>query len=270
MDGSNTIVEVSEGKPVNPATLAGFGPGRHHLKLFKRSEATAGTVSFQGVELAAGARAWAPRPTPYKLRMEFIGDSITVGACNEDGAVDQWQNRRTHDAAFSYAALTAAAFQADYRVIAVSGMGVITGYVPMRAGETWNRLYPTTNSPTIDLKQWIPQVVFVNFGENDDSYSKVNGQVFPTNFTSGYVALVRAIRQGYPDAHIVLLRGGMYGGARSEPLRAAWAAAVSQLESDDKGISHFVFEHWTNTHPRVADDRIMADELTGWLKQQSW
>lgn len=268
VDGSNTVVEIREGKPAQPATLAGFGPGRHHLVLYKRSEADAGTVRFRGVELAAGEKAWVTTTTAYRFRMEFFGDSITVGACNEDGDADQWDNRRTHNAALSYAALTANAFSADYRNIAVSGMGIATGWVDKKAGEVWDKIYPNPASSRADLTNWIPQVVFVNFGENDDSYPRVHGQSFPTNYTDGYVALVRAIRAAYPAAHIVLLRGGMYGGAQSEPLRAAWEAAVTQLEAADPGISHFVFTHWTQNHPRVADDRTLADELIAWLKQQ--
>src|SRR5450631_2311066 len=44
VDGSNTVVELSEGKAVPPATLSGLGAGRHHLTMFKRSEAVVGTV----------------------------------------------------------------------------------------------------------------------------------------------------------------------------------------------------------------------------------
>jgi len=270
VDGSNTVVEVNEGIPVNPATVSGFGPGRHHLILFKRSEANAGTVRFRGIEIAAQEKVWAPTPPHYKLAMEFIGDSITVGACNEDGATDQWENRRAHNCAFSYATLTAKAFGADYRNIAVSGMGIATGWVPMKAGETWDRLYPDTNSPPANLRAWTPNIVLVNFGENDDSYPRAHGQPFPAGFTEGYVALIQAIRPAYPNARIVLLRGGMFGGAQSEPLRKAWESAVARLEATDKGVSHFVFKHWTSTHPRVADDRIMADELIAWLKQQDF
>jgi len=270
VDGSNTVVEIWEGKPVTPATLDGFGNGRHHLMLFKRSEANAGMVHFRGVELDAGEKAWAPPAPVYQLRMEFIGDSITVGACNEDGASDQWDNRRTHNCAFSFATLTAEAFDADYRNIAVSGMGIATGWVPMKAGEIWDRLHPDTNSPPINLSVWTPNVVFVNFGENDDSFTRANGQPFPAGFTDGYVALIHAIRSAYPGARIVLLRGGMYGGAQSRPLRKAWDSAVTQLEAADKGVSHFVFKHWTSTHPRVADDQIMANELIAWLKQQDF
>jgi lysophospholipase L1-like esterase len=268
VDGSNSVVEVSEGKAVQPAMLSGLGAGRHHLTMFKRSEAAAGTVRFRGIEIGPTEKAWSPPDTSYKLKMEFFGDSITVGACNEDGATDQWENRRTHNCAFSYATLTAAAFSADYRNIAVSGMGIATGWVEPKAGEIWDRLYPNAASPRADLSSWKPQVVFVNFGENDGSFSSARGQPFPTNYTAGYVSLVRAIRRAYPAAQIVLLRGGMFNGAKNELLRLAWESAVTQIESADKDVSHFVFKRWTGNHPRVADDRAMADELITWLKQQ--
>jgi lysophospholipase L1-like esterase len=270
VDGSNTIIAANEGMPANSATLSGLGPGRHHLALFKRSEAATGTVRFRGIEIAPPAKVWAPPPPRYKLAMEFIGDSITVGACNEDGATDQWDDRRTHNCALSYATLTAEAFDADYHNIAVSGMGIATGWVSVKAGEIWDRLYPDTNSPPANLRVWVPNVVFVNFGENDASYPRAHGQSFPTNYTAGYVALIHAIRAAHPDAHIVLLRGGMFNGAQSEPLRKAWESAVTQLEATDKGVSHFIIGHWKPTHPRVADDRAMAGELIAWLKQQDF
>ena len=268
VDETNQVIAIPEGSHPSPVTLSGLGDGRHHLMLFKRSEASAGTVQFCGVELLTNANAWPPQLPHYKLRMEFIGDSITVGACNEDGAEDQWTNRLTHNVAFSYATLTADAFSADYRNIAVSGMGVATGWTAVKAGEIWDKIYPNPSPPRTDLAQWTPQVIFVNLGENDDSFPRAHGKAFPTNYTGGYVTLINAIRNARPDAHIVLLRGGMYGGAQSGPLRAAWESAVAQLEAGDPAISHFVFKHWTNTHPRVADDRIMANELIDWLKRQ--
>jgi lysophospholipase L1-like esterase len=270
VDNLNTVIEVSAGKPVNPVMLSNLGAGRHHLMLFKRSEAMAGTARFRGIEIAPTAKAWSSSPTPYKLKMEFIGDSITAGACNEDGAADQWENRRTHDSAFSYAALTAAAFAADHRNIAVSGMGIVTGWVDPKAGQIWDRLYPNPASPRADLSQWTPQIVFVNLGENDGSFPRAHGQPFPTNYTAGYISLVQAIRKSYPAAQIVLLRGGMANGAQNESLRQAWDAAVTQLEAGDKAISHFAFKHWTANHPRVADHQAMADELIAWLKPQAF
>ena len=164
MDGSNTVVEVPECFPTRRMTWSGLGDGRHTLELFKRSEANAGTTRFRGIEVALDAQLWTPKPGNDRLKMEFIGDSITVGACNEDGGADQWENRRTHNAALSYAALTAAAFSASYRNISVSGMGLATGWVRVKAGEIWDHVYPDPASARADLSSWMPEVVLINLG----------------------------------------------------------------------------------------------------------
>jgi lysophospholipase L1-like esterase len=244
------------------------GSGRHHLILTKRSEADAGTAQFMGIEIDPKGKVWKPETPDYKLRMEFFGDSITAGACDEDGEVDQWENRLTHNSSKSYAAFTARAFSADYRNISVSGMGIVTGWVDKRAIQIWDRIYPDPASPMADLSAWKPDVVFVNLGENDDSFSRSKKQEFPKAFAGEYLALVHAIRKACPRAEIILLRGGMSGGAQSPELRAAWNDATSQLEAEDRRTTHFVFSHWSNNHPRVKDHRVMADELIAWLQQQ--
>jgi hypothetical protein len=271
VDGSNTIVEASEGKPVDPERLSGFGPGRHHLVLFKRSEATAGTLRFRGVDLAAGAKAWAPKLPAYKLRMEFFGDSCSVGACNEDGPVEQWTNRRTHNSALSYTTLLASAFSGDHRNISVSGMGVVTGYTKMKTEEILDRLYPTTDLPRADLTKWIPDVVLVEVGGNDFTFTEQNKQPFPEGFTDGYVRLVHSVRKIYPTAHIVLLGGSLISELpRSVKLDKAWELAVLRIEAEDKAVSHYVCKHPVKGHPRVADHLALSKEIITWMKQQKF
>jgi len=269
VDGVVSLVEVKEANaPCEFVYPKALSAGAHRLLLFKRSEADVGHVAFLGIELLSGTNVSSPGKPPLKLAMQFFGDSITAGACNEDGAVDQWETLATHNNALSYAALTAKACGARYRNVAVSGMGVVVGYVPKVAGEIWNRLYPLPTSPKSDERDWMPEVVFVNYGENDDSFSKNQSMEFPDGFTDGYVALVKAMRETYPKAEFVLLRGGMFGGARSEPLCSAWETAVQQLETRDSRMHHFIFLHWSDLHPRVSDHRAMADELIAWLKTQ--
>lgn len=272
VDGTSTIVAASEGhaglQRIEVPLAPGAGP--HHLRLFKRSEAAKGQVRFLGVELPAGAQAWAPEPPAYRLKMEFFGDSITAGACNEDGAADQWDDFRTHNHALSYDHLVSQAFGADHRAMAISGMGIATGYVEIKAGEAWDRLYPRADAPRADLAAWQPDVAFVLLGENDDSFSRNQGHGFPAAYRPGHLALVRAIRAAYPRTQLVLLRGGMFGGSQSAPLREAWTAVVQELEAGDPAVSHFVFKHWSELHPRVSDDRAMAEELTAWLKDQAF
>ena len=271
LDGHTTVIELREGAPPHGVRFDGLGNGRHRLTLFKRSEAAAGTVRFLGANLAPGAKPF-PAVIPRRsLALQFFGDSITAGACNEDGAVDQWEDRRTHNNALSYAALTASALQADYRNISVSGMGVALGWTEMKAYEIWDRVYPDPASPRADLTTWIPDVICVNLGENDDSFATSNRLPFPAiAYADGLVNLITSIRAAYPSTHIVLLRGGMFGGARSEALRPAWEGAVTRLKAGDQKFAAFVFKHWSSNHPRVSDHRAMADELTSWLRDQDF
>jgi predicted alpha-1,2-mannosidase len=268
VDDAQAILAVPAGTGQRIACPLSLTGGRHRLLLFKRSEASAGTARFKGIEIAPGADVAAPAAPGCRLAMEFVGDSITAGACNEDDATDQWEDRRTHNNALSYGAMTAAAFGADYRCTAVSGMGVAIGWSPFRAAQLWDRVYPNPSSHRADLTAWTPDVVFVNLGENDDSFTRAKKMPFPADFSAGYVALVRAIRAAHPAASIVLLRGGMYGGANSAELRKAWEAAVAELEAADPHIAHFVFQHWSSNHPRVSDHRALADELIAWLRLQ--
>lgn len=266
IDGRTTRVDLREGQDPTGTHFSGLGAGRHTLLVFKRSEAAAGTVAFRGVTLADDAGVHAPAAPKYALRMLFLGDSITVGANNEDGVEDQWDDRSTHNNAKSYARLTADAFAADYRNIAVSGMGICEGYVPFPAKQIWDRVYPSPDSRRADLTTWTPDVIFLNYGENDDSFTTSEKRPFPTAFTSEYVALVRSVRVAWPQAQIVILRGGMFGGSQSERLRGPWETAVAELERGDPKIAHFAFEHWTPHHPRAADHKIMADALVAWLR----
>jgi lysophospholipase L1-like esterase len=270
VDGVTNIVELRQERPAASTTFTNLGPGRHLLTIFKRSEASAGWVRFEGVELAPGADAWTPPAPAYKTTMLFFGDSISAGACDEDGAQDQWEDHRTHNSAKSYTALTAAAFDADFQNISVSGMGIVTGYVSWPAGRIWDRVNADPNSPRADLSRWTPRIVLVNLGENDGSYPKSRHESFPTNYTKAYLGFIHNVRAAYPDAEIVLLLGGMWNGAKNTDLRSAWQAAVAELEKSDPKISHFTFKHWTSQHPRVADHQALADELITWLKQQDF
>ena len=268
VDAQTEIIAVPAGAGWSCVWPRPLANSRHRLVLFKRTEAAKGRVAFLGVEIAAGVQTWAPAPPDYRLKMEFFGDSVMVGACNEDGATDQWEDLRTHNNALSYTTLTAGVFKADYRCMAVSGMGISTGYVDVKAGQVWDKVYPRADSPRADLNAWQPDVALVNYGENDDSFTRNQKQPFPADYTAGYVALVKAFRAAYPQTHLVLMRGGMYGGGHSAPLIKAWTAVVKELEAGDPAISHFVFTHWSSNHPRVSDHRAMADELIAWLKEQ--
>jgi hypothetical protein len=192
-----------------------------------------------------------------------------VGACNEDVREDQWEDRKTHNSALSYAAMTAKSLNADYQNISVSGIGIITGYEPHSAPAIWNRMTYDPKAPLADLSLWQPEILFLNYGENDDSYTSKQNIPFPADYTSEYIKMVKAMRAAYPQSHIVLLRGGMFGGAKSERLRGPWKKVREALMKTDPKIHFYVFGHWSTHHPRVADHKKMAAELVSWIKKNN-
>lgn len=269
IDGKVTLLKAKNGWLDVPFTTH---HKKHSITLVKRTEASVGHVGFLGIKTQGKVVALqkAQQPLPRNaVRFMFYGDSITAGACNEDGTTDQWEDFSTHNSSKSYAALTAASLGADYRNISVSGMGISAGYQSYITEQVWNRLYPNPQAPLADVSDWQADVVFLNFGENDDSFTHNQQVDFPIDYAKKYIQLVRNIRKTYPDSTIVILRGGMYGGAKSKRLRAPWAHVVKVLKSEDKNIHHYVFEHWSNLHPRVSDHKKMAQELVAWINKNN-
>lgn len=242
--------------------------GKHRLTLFKRSEASGGTVNFNGIRIADEAKTFKPKIPVADHRIVFYGDSITVGACNEDGKEDQWQDLSTHNSARSYPAFVAKYFNADYRNISISGVGISIGYQPYTIDQTWNRFAADPVAPPASPQDFQPDVIFTNFGENDDSFTSNQKIPFPADYIPRYLALLKTMRHTYPNSKIVILRGGMYGGKKSSRLIEPWEHVVKQAEAKDAQIYHYVFKHWYHLHPRVVDHKKMAEELIQWLEKR--
>jgi lysophospholipase L1-like esterase len=270
VDGRSSVIHPAEGEGPQSIAIPPSGPGFHTLTLLKRTEASAGTAAFLGIETGDGSAVRPAAQRPPEMRMLFIGNSITAGACDEDGDKDQWENRSTHNAAKSWAALTADTFSADYENNSVSGIGVADGWDDIIEAEVWDRLYPAADSPRADIASFRPDVVFILLGENDDSYPRGHAIAFPSTYGAAYESLVHAVRASWPSAHVVLLRGGMWGGKNSPELAKAWGEAAADLEASDTHVSQFVFEHWSSNHPRVDDHRALAAELVSWLRVQAF
>lgn len=264
VDGASTSFLATDGAIDCPLPLS---KGKHILTLTKRSEASAGTADFLGIELPLGASAASAPAQSFSAKLLFFGDSITAGACNEDGDADQWDDRSTHNALKSYGALTGKTLGADIRNISVSGMGVAQGWSQPTFPEIWNRYGPNTDFEIATQFDYQPDILFVNLGENDDSFTKAYEKPFPENWSERYIAMVREMRDTFPDAKIVILRGGMFGGSQSERLRGPWEIVVATLKSSDANVYSYAFQHWSNLHPRVADAQKMSDELVAFIKQ---
>lgn len=127
------------------------------------------------------------RPTDKKDRkIEFIGDSITCGYGVLGGPKAPFSTE-TESADDAFAVQCARALDADYQLVSFSGIGVISRYIEPEENEPLTdvlmpALYPHTDAvlakrygwrpESWDFSSFCPQVVVINLGTNDDSYTR--------------------------------------------------------------------------------------------------
>jgi lysophospholipase L1-like esterase len=215
----------------------GLKPGPHTVTLFARgmdehqprwAEPLTASLTFLGFELAGGGKLLDP-PAEPKLKLEFLGDSITEGVLvhpQETGKPWPWLT----DGPRAYSAVTAMKLGAQWRQVGFGAMGVTrggSGGTPS-APDAFDWFY--AGCPRDD---WQPDLVVVNQGTND-------GGVAAEKFRPEYARYLALIRKGYPDAQIAALRP--FNGAHAEDI----AAEVAKRNE-------------------AGDAKVFYVDTTGWL-----
>lgn len=259
IDGREQVIKVDRGfKPYDIAY--GLTDTVHTLEIFKRTEAMVGDTVFHGLALDSG-KTVLPTVRQFDKKIEFYGDSITVGAFNEYPIDNEnWGDFSKYNNYLSYGAITARALNAQYSCIAVSGIGLIKSYDPGKTQqEIWNKLYFEADGPEWDFSRWQADIVVVNLGQNDSSLGVTDA------FGPTYKTYLENIRAKYPAAHIICTLGPL-GVNTNAAYRNYVQTAVASLNAagDTKIYTHF-FTQITSVHPRVAMHRDMADELAAFI-----
>lgn len=154
------------------------------------------------------------RPTDKKDRkIEFIGDSITCGYGVLGGPKAPFSTE-TESADDAFAVQCARALDADYQLVSFSGIGVISRYIEPEENEPLTdvlmpALYPHTDAvlakrygwrpESWDFSSFCPQVVVINLGTNDDSYTR-GIREREERFEEEYCEFVRNIHRRNPGA----------------------------------------------------------------------
>lgn len=211
-------------------------------------------------------------PEHPKLRIEFIGNSITCGYGTEatDGNVPFSYDTENH--CLSYAHLTARALDADCNVVSRSGIGVYRNYggptegssegtMPMEYERTM--IYDSTSD--WDFSQFRPDIICVNLGTNDLSEDKYDLRLFE----AAYRKFLADIRGHNPQAKIVLLTGSMLQERQLDDVKKV----LDRLAAEQPDVYRFDMSPQTGAlgygadwHPSAAQSRRMASELTAFLR----
>lgn len=191
------------------------------VKIVKLSETAMSTAAIKSIEVDSETGI---KPAEKKEHfIEFIGDSITCGYGVDDEDRDHHFSTKTEDVTKAYAYKTAEALNADYSMVSISGYGIISGYsdgtnkVPNQTiPQYYDKLgfsYATYNGQTPagvkwDFTGYTPDVIVINLGTNDDSYTKTDGDR-QMEYCNAYVDFIKTIRSNNPDATIICTLGIM-------------------------------------------------------------
>ncbi len=253
-----------------------LAPGKHSVELFRRTEWDFGITDFHGFQLEKGAKVLPP-DAPKNRKMVFYGNSITVGYAAEDySGKDSPAGTNTNNY-ISYGALTARHFNAEYSCVCKSGIGIMISWGPVTMPEIYDRVNPTDPSSQWDFSQDKPDVVVVNLFQNDSwlvnrpdhaEFKRIFGTTKPTEeqIVQAYQNFIKTLRGHYPNAHIICALGNMDITREGSP----WPNYVQQAAqglNDKKIYTHFMPYKDTPGHPRVEEQKAMAQSLIQFIEE---
>jgi hypothetical protein len=206
------IIEVASTDPVieliDPAYLKSSKLKEHTVILQKRTEGEQGKITVH--EFATDAKGIFYQAEPIRARqLEFIGASYDCGYGVDDTSRNAKFTPETENASRSFPAIISRYFDADYVVVAHSGMGACRNYNSKFAGYHMpDRYLQTFDMNSTQATRWNaaesnirPALTCIYLGGNDFSVSLCPKY---ENFRDGYFRLIRSIKDYYGEDHPVL------------------------------------------------------------------
>jgi lysophospholipase L1-like esterase len=265
--GCNWYDVIMDGAPMPPVPLIGHYPSIlhdpgtytwtinvpagtpqnlvHEVTIAKRTEEEHGSTQILGFD-----KTLLLLPADTRTRkMEFIGDSLTVGFGVEGNITDDPLSTETFNERRAYPALVAEHFKAERHTIAASGRGLVrdaTGDTSYNGNmsDRWLRVQeggsivhsggtaPTYLTALWDFSTWQADVVTVNLGTNDYVAAQ-------TSIRSAFATFYRLVRKSYPHARIIGIMPSQPTGTVRTALRSDIQGAIADVA--DPKLSFFEF-----------------------------
>lgn len=194
------------GKERQIITLAEkLGKGPHTLRLQKCTEGEYGCTTVSALHVAGGATLQAV--APRERLIEVYGDSYTCGYGTEGKSARERFRLDTENCDKAYTCIIARYFDADYRIVAHSGMGMVRNYNDSVQISRHNmstrsmQLYDDFNREPYDFTNCRkPDIVLINLGTND--YSTLVKPT-PEQYVGAYLKMIDNIRSHYGDVPVL-------------------------------------------------------------------
>lgn len=254
-------VEIRGGTNTYPSIIRGLQKGYHKIRIVKSSESTDGQVGIVSLD----AIEFATVPEKSKLKIEYIGDSITAGYGIRGTDPNQPRTVENSDATMTYAYVSAAELNADYSIVAVSGICV---RAQMWLTRSMDDVYKKTSwaNNTAYSFGFNADVVILNLGGNETEYLKSKSAAYAEQFPTDYYNFLEFIRDMNPNAYIIC----MYGMMGADP-RITNGIETAVGEMDDEKVVFYkdygVDTSAANGHPSAEAQRTWGLSLAEYISQ---
>jgi len=275
IDNDSLFVLRPENKKQYYLLASNLSKGPHTVEIFRRTDWGSGLTNFYGFKININAKVLAIS-LPKKRKIEFYGDSITVGAAVEDTSGKDLNDTKYINNYATYSAITARHFDANYHCIARSGISVTVSWDPLIMPEIYDRLVPTDSTSKWDFSLYRPDIVVVNLFQNDSWLvhlsdhpefikrfkNKTPSEAFLVN---AYQQLISKLRSHYKDASIICTLGSMDATKDGSLWPGYVKKAVANLK-DENIYTHFMQYEKSTAHPNVQQQKNMANSLIKFIE----
>ncbi|MDE7420993.1 MAG: lipase [Muribaculaceae bacterium] len=235
------------------------------------------TYAIEGFEFNPSFRSFSINGKPLtpdekpELKIEFIGNSITCGYGIEANDPKTGFSYDTENHTKSYAYQTALALNADFNIVARSGIGIYRNYGGRKGGDT--KTLPLEYDYTMiynhdhlwDHTQFHPDIICINLGTNDTSENRYDISLYEQRYRD----FLNYLRELHPNAKIVLLTGPMLNGKALTDVKHV----LDKLSAEDSNTYRFDMSPQTGElgygadyHPSASQTNRMTQELIPFLR----
>jgi len=243
----------------------------HKITLIKITEAAMSYAKLISIYIEGGELIPLPTHLDNRLKIEFIGDSITCGY-GVYGEPESDYHIREEDGMKTYAAYAAKELNLDARYTAVSGFGVYTKYDGDREG-ILPKVYPFTNyfideKEMYDFKDFIPDIFVINLGTNDSGH--LHNKEVQDGFIQTYVTFLKFLKSYAPDSTILCICGTLCTNAFSF-IETAVAKArdngLDKLYTYELPFHNVALDGMASGHPSLLTHQKDGERLAGKLRE---
>jgi lysophospholipase L1-like esterase len=267
--------DLFNGQPVVYDIAEGLENKVHNAVLVKRNDYVTGEFNFHGIIIDGEILAAEP---DSQRTIEVYGDSISSGIAVEyegTGVQDpEGNNNHLDNAYYSYASMLARHYNAELSIVAQAGVPLVNGYGywnkfwhnGVGAEAIYDKVKPLPDATTWNFNKYTPDLVIIAYGQNDSGTIEIDKDLSSQEWKERYKQLLANLRRQYPNAYFIGMIPNMFHDSKWDAYVKEAIAEYSK-EQNDKRVFSLIHQQVTPGHPRISEQKLMADTLIKFIDQ---